>query len=64
MNEFILLKDATNKKSIIVRKSMICNIEEGEKDGKSVRVLHYTDGRGNEYIENTLLDIFNALKED
>lgn len=64
MSKFILLKDATNKKSIIVKKSMICNIEEGVKDGRSVRVLHYTDGRGDEYIENSLLDIFNALKED
>ena len=64
MSEFILLKDATNKKSIIVRKSMICNIKEGIKDGWSVRVLHYIDDRGEEYIENTLLDIFNTLKED
>ena len=43
---------------------MICNIDEGVKDGRSVRVLHYTDGRGDEYIENELLSIFNALKED
>lgn len=63
MNDFILLKDALNGKLLIVRKSMICSIEEGVRNNKSVRVLHYVDGRAEDYIENTLLNIFNALKE-
>ena len=61
--EFILLRDALTDNLMIIRKSMISSVEETTHDNKSVRKVCYTDGKTCEYVQNSLMDIFNALKE-
>ena len=63
MNEFILLKSALTNKFMIIRKSMICSVEEIVKDNQCVRVVFYTDCRPEEYVSDTLSDIIAALKD-
>ena len=45
MKEFILVSDALTDTLMIIRKSMICSVEEAIKDNKSVRRIYYTDDR-------------------
>lgn len=63
MEEFILVRDALTDKLMIIRKSMICSVEEVTRDNKSVRQVSYTDNRLPEYVTDKLIDIFNMLEK-
>lgn len=64
MKEFILVKEALTDKLMIIRKSMICSVEETTKDSKSVRRICYVDGRTPEYVQDKLINIIDSLEND
>lgn len=64
MKEFILVREALTDKLMIIRKSMICSVEETTKDYKSVRRICYVDDRVPEYVQDTLIDILNNLEKE
>lgn len=64
MKHFVMFTDALTGKSILVRKSMIFSVEEVTLDQRSVRKIHFIDGRETEYVEDELIKIFNYLEEE
>ena len=62
MKEFIMVRDALTNELMIIRKSMICSVENCLRDKKSVRRINYIDCRTPEYVSDSLLDIMNELK--
>lgn len=64
MKEFILVRDALTDTLMIIRKSMICSVEEAIKDNKSVRRIYYTDDRTCEYVNDSLISICESLEKE
>lgn len=64
MKEFILVSDALTDTLMIIRKSMICSVEEAIKDNKSVRRIYYTDDRTCEYVNDSLISIWEGLEKE
>ena len=64
MKEFILVSDALTDTLMIIRKSMICSVEEAVKDNKSVRRIYYTDDRTCEYVNDSLISIWESLEKE
>lgn len=64
MKEFILVRDALTDTLMIIRKSMICSVEEAMKDNKSVRRIYYTDDRTCEYVNDSLISIWESLEKE
>lgn len=64
MKEFILVSDALTDTLMIIRKSMICSVEEAIKDNKSVRRIYYTDDRTCEYVNDSLISIWESLEKE
>ena len=62
MKDFIFVKDALTNKPMIIRKSMICSVEERTKDGTQVSQINYIDNRPPEYVLDSLNNILNALE--
>lgn len=62
MKEFIIVRDALTNELMIIRKSMICSVENCLRDKKSVRQINYIDCRTPEYVSDSLIDIMNELK--
>lgn len=63
MRDFILVRDALTDKLMIIRKSMICSVEECLRDNKLVRRISYVDCRTPEYVSDSLINIMHALEE-
>ena len=61
MSDYILVKDALINKLMIIKKSMICTVEEATYQGKTVRKITYVDDRQDEFVSDTLLEIAQRL---
>ena len=57
MSDYILVKDALINKLMIIKKSMICTVEEATHQGKAVRKITYVDNRPEEFVSDTLLEV-------
>ena len=64
MKEFIIVHDALTGKFMLIRTSMICTIEDTYRNEMSVRRLTYVDGRPEEYISDTLVELMSDLGLD
>lgn len=59
-----MVRDALTSKLMIIRKSMICSVEESTKNNDPVRKITYTDNRPPEYVNDTLISIMKELEEE
>ena len=64
MREFILVRDSLTSNLMLIRKSMICTVEEVFKDQKGVREITYVDLRPSDYVVDSMTDILKQLHAD
>lgn len=64
MKNFILVRDALTQNLMIIRKEMICSVEESIKNKEPVRKITYIDNRPPEYVTDTLISIMKELEKE
>lgn len=64
MKNFILVRDALTQTLMIIRKDMICSVEESTKNNEPVRKITYIDNRPPEYVTDKLINIMDELEKD